>query len=162
MERPRVFSIDPYIEGGANFGAQIVVNPEAASRVLKAADFKKDIYVTRRQHERYREVDGQGEAIALKLFAIPKSIKSTRFHDLAMIPDSFIIGIDDEALTERADVRTKKRYKKHQEKNGQDILREEFLGGFNTEVAKALKTALRREKLGWVENRSGYEKYIGG
>lgn len=147
MERPRRLSIEPYVESGAHFSAQIAVNSEAASKVMKAVDLDRDVYVTKRpDHEIQWLRFGLGPQVGT-FERFPSRIESTLMHDVLKSHRTFIIGVDDEVLAAVADSQVRRRYKRHGEESGDEMLRGEFLKGFNKEVSNGIKAALKEEKV---------------
>lgn len=144
----RRFSIDPYINAGGNFGTRMAVNEDAATRILTASKFERDIFVAKKRPEREDHPEVHGDTLALKRIAFPRfTVKSAPLHDIQKTRTTFTIGINDETLQEQADAATAKRYKRHQDMNGHTILQGEFIGRFNHEVVSGVRSALRDEKI---------------
>ncbi len=95
--------------------------------------------------------------MAMKKIAIPTLGQwQGRHHEITKEDHVYRIGLDDQAVWNKADAKVAKKHKRGDEESGHNVLRKEFLSGLNTELTSGLKEIVKDEKLGLQDQRINY------
>ncbi len=134
--RTRVFSLEPYINAGGNYGADMAVNKEAVSKIFLASAFSRDIYVGKKVGGRHVSADVNSNAF----------VSDSGRVEVQKSTSAFYINVDDQQIAREVDEGTKE-YRNQDGDQGRKVQSRQFVEGFNRKVASGLNRALASERL---------------